>query len=352
LYLLSWVQIPVIKAQTGQLKFFGDTRIRLEFDRDAQKPNGEWYPDRDRLRFRFRFGIKYYYNNFEMGGRIRTGNAENPQSSNITFGDKFQTDHINLDKAYIKYNYKGFNIWIGKNQMNMWMPDDMLWDTDVNPEGIALHQKFWVRNQNFNFNAGFFLLSHNKTEQNKQTFDRQANIGFVQLKWSLQRYRHKLIIAPAMMWAHTTPVFSPDYKIFSNYIKYRYGSFQFHFDYFINFENLKHKVLSAYENEKNAYVFAVQYSYKKSPALSIGYAHIEKYAIIDRFAQDNWVRWSGTNYTRSSNFKGWEIGLKHKISKNIETQIKYWTVKGLQKTDWQKTFETGKRLRWDMKIKF
>jgi len=41
--------------------------------------------------------------------------------------------------------------------------------------------------------------------------------------------------------------------------------------------------------------------------LSYYYAHIEKYAVIDYLAQDDWVRWENSNMTRSSNFKVYGI---------------------------------------------
>jgi hypothetical protein len=75
--------------------------------------------DRDRFRYRARFGAKYALNdNFEFGMRIRSGNPANQQSPHVTLGKGFDSDAFSLDKAYIKVKSKGgLWVWAGKNSM-------------------------------------------------------------------------------------------------------------------------------------------------------------------------------------------------------------------------------------------
>ncbi len=43
--------------------------------------------------------------------------------------------------------------------------------------------------------------------------------------------------------------------------------------------------------------------------VSYTYAHIEDYAVVAFFAQDDWHRWGSAGETRSSNFAGHEVRL-------------------------------------------
>jgi len=346
----NWAQT---NKNTSKIKFYGDVRLRTELDRDSKKANGEMRPDRDRFRFRFNLAFQYLLNrNIELGSGIRTGNPDNPQSSNVTIGDGFSNEDLSIDKAYIKYHSGDFYIWGGKNKINLWEPDEMLWDADVHPEGIGVGQLFkWHDNLQMQFNGGFFLLTDNLIENNKQTFDNQENISFAQFKFAGQKSGYKWVFAPGIMHAYMTASVGYNYNIFMNFLSLENDQWHVHIDYFKNFEDLNQKVDRSLQDEKSGYSLTGTYRINKL-SLKVSYAHIEKYAVIDRFAQDNWVRWSGDNMTRSSNFGGIGLGLKYQISNQIQSQIKYWKVEGLQKASYETALETGTRIRWDLKIKF
>jgi len=345
-------------AQDSKLKIYGDVRFRTELDRDSKKSNGDMRADRDRFRFRFRFGVKYALNeNFEFGGRIRSGNADNAQSPHVTIGDGFNSKDLSIDKAYIKFKKGNFYVSVGKNSMNMWEPDEMLWDGDVNPEGIGFGDKFQLGdNSKLAINAGYFILNNDKGmvgDKEKQTFGMHSNAAFGQLKFCTKLGENKLILAPGLLRAYSEKILGVNYQIFSAFaqLKTKMG-LNLHFDYFTNLEDLKDKVDPEYVDQKMGYSFSAGYAFNKKFSAKVSYGQVQKYAVIDMFAQDDWMRWGNATMTRSSNYGGFGIVFKYKVAKNMNAQLKYFNVTGLKKGTGDTDLETGSRIRLDFNIKF
>jgi len=350
------------QKKAEKLRVYGDVRFRTELDRNSKKSNGDMRADRDRLLLRFRFGVKYALNeNFGFGGRIRSGNADNAQSPHVTIGDGFNSKELSIDKAYIKFKKGNFYASVGKNSMNMWEPDEMLWDGDVNPEGIALGNKFIIDNKNkLGLNAGYFILNNNKVTEmvdgepvTKQTFGKHNNIAFGQLKFCTRIRYNRLIIAPGILRAYAEQDLGVNYQIFSIFAQFKMqNSFNINFDYFMNLEDYKDKVDPEFENQKTGISVTAGYSLSRKLSAKISYAQIQKYAVIDKFAQDDWMRWGDNTMTRSSNYGGFGIVFKYRIAGNMNTQLKYWNVTGLKKGTGDTDLETGSRIRLDFNIKF
>jgi hypothetical protein len=350
------------QTKANKLKIYGDVRFRTELDRDSKKSNGDMRADRDRFRFRFRFGVKYTLNeNFEFGGRIRSGNADNAQSPHVTIGDGFNSKDLSIDKAYIKFKKGNFYVSVGKNSMNMWEPDEMLWDGDVNPEGIALGNKFKIGdNSKLAMNAGYFILNNNTVTEmvdgkpvSKQTFGKHSNAAFGQMKFCTKIGDNKLILAPGMLRAYTEQDLGINYQIFSTFVQFKMkNGFNINFDYFMNMEDYEGKVDPAYEDQKTGMSVTAGYPLTSKLSAKVSYAQVQKYAVIDMFAQDDWMRWGNNTMTRSSNYGGFGVVLKYKVAKNMNTQLKYWNVTGLKKGTGHTDLETGSRIRLDFNIKF
>ena len=125
----KWVQ---------SIKLKGDLRTRYQYDKReaATQP-------RHRARIRARVGtIAQINNNMEVGVGIATGAAD-PRSTNQTLEDTFSHKSINLDYAYFKWlvaQVKGLTVVGGKFERKdfLWVPTDMLWDSDINPEGASV----------------------------------------------------------------------------------------------------------------------------------------------------------------------------------------------------------------------
>lgn len=133
-------------------KFSGDVRLRYQHE------DIEGTSDRERGRIRVRWGFKTEIGeDTEIGLRLATGTGEQT-STNQTFMDAFSQKSFYLDRAYFKHKIGDFNI-IGGKMENPFFCTDVIWDSDINPEGIALT---FTRKNGFFANLGYFFLDEFK----------------------------------------------------------------------------------------------------------------------------------------------------------------------------------------------
>ncbi|MDD5328325.1 MAG: putative porin [Phycisphaerae bacterium] len=128
---LKWVE---------NVKFSGDLRYRHE-SIDSQA-NGDWRAGRTRHRIRARLGVDAKINDdWDATLRIASGSAD-PVSTNQTLEDGFSSKSIWLDLAYFTWHpssIKGLNVYGGKMKNPFYRAggNQLIWDDDLNPEGIA-----------------------------------------------------------------------------------------------------------------------------------------------------------------------------------------------------------------------
>lgn len=131
------------------LEFFGDFRLRFQHNSvTALRAIGSGLRDKPRNRFRgrLRVGLKKYWleKQMEVGFRLATGNDNTATSTNQTFDDYFDKKGVWVDLMWAKYRPKaipGFVI-VGGKMKNPLVYTDMMWDSDVNPEGIWTQYKY------------------------------------------------------------------------------------------------------------------------------------------------------------------------------------------------------------------
>jgi hypothetical protein len=145
-----------------EVELYGDMRMRYEVRTgqagrpDTLTPAGE-NTQRDRARYRLRIGLRgTLADDWFFGLRLET--SSNPRSTNVTFGDDSSngpfaktSDGINVGQAYL--GYKGFHditLTVGRMQ-NPLVTTSMVWDADINPEGIA---EQWKHTYSFSFGGG------------------------------------------------------------------------------------------------------------------------------------------------------------------------------------------------------
>ncbi len=346
------------QQDTKKLKLYGDVRFRIEMDRNSDKTDGTTRNDRDRLRYRLRFGFKYTLTDYiEFGGRIRSGNPMNQQSSHVTLGKEFHSDEFSIDKAYIKAKTaKGLWAWVGKNRIPFWEQNEFLWDGDINPEGIAFGGKFKLSEKtNLTPVFGYFIAGHSG-----KNFNDDNSLTIAQLKLNSNIGENNLIISSGLVSGSDIPnlpdgthTYLMDYKIWATSFQFNFKKtgLVFGFDYMENLTDYVGNVdiNDIYEDQTTGYVGSLLYNVNKFQ-FGYYYAHIEKFAVVDFLAQDDWVRWGNSNYTRSSNFSGHEFRIKYKITNQFNTVLRTYFVEGLKTTG--STLETGTRIRLDLNIKF
>jgi len=355
-------RITYAQKKDNKLDLYGDVRLRSEQDWNSLKTDGFFRPNRFRLRYRFRFGFNYLFNkNVEFGGRLRSGNPQNQQSPHVSFGNEFEPSSVSIDKVYIKYKYKNYWAWGGKKGFPFWKQNELFWDNDVNPEGIAAGGKFMLNDNAMKLTAisGFFVPNNAG-----QVSVNEARILAFQLnliddtKWFSYTFStgfysfNDLPNTP-----DNTGTFLMDYQILNSGLQIRLNgiSLLFGFDYFDNLTDYNNNVNinPVFANQTKGYVANITYGKSKKKGdilLAYYYSSIGKYAVVDYFAQDDWVRWGNSNFTRSSNFKGSEISFKYTINKNFNAVIRGFFVDGIKTAGTY--IESSNRVRLDLNIKF
>ncbi|MGE4487973.1 MAG: putative porin [Kiritimatiellales bacterium] len=148
-----------VPAWVADTKFKGDFRYRYENIED------DGSNAKDRQRVRLRIGAYGTVNDFvDYGVRLATGGA-NATSANqdVDGGTKKE---IRLDQYYVDLHpemFKGAHLVMGKMPQPWVNRTGLIWDGDLNPEGLALTYKNTYSN-GFKLiaNAGSFVIDENK----------------------------------------------------------------------------------------------------------------------------------------------------------------------------------------------
>jgi hypothetical protein len=158
-----------------EIELYGDVRLRYNYDGGETKSRGptaapgvgvagadDWQ-ERSRERYRLRLGLRgTLMDDWFFGLRLET-NA-NPRSTNVTFGADASSsspggggpfakgdDTVYVGQAYA--GYKGFPdfTFTGGRMPNPLVTTLMVWDPDINPEGLA---EQWKHTFTFTFGGG------------------------------------------------------------------------------------------------------------------------------------------------------------------------------------------------------
>ncbi|WP_339493615.1 putative porin [Pseudomonas sp. RA_105y_Pfl2_P56] len=132
-------------AWAAKTQFKGDVRIRQETVKiDGEANNGG--REKDRQRIRARLGAYTEINpQVDTGIRIATGGGDDARSTNQDLDNYFDKKQIWLDLGYIDYHpdaIKNLHV-IGGKMLQPWVSmGDVIWDGDINPEGLAVTYKY------------------------------------------------------------------------------------------------------------------------------------------------------------------------------------------------------------------
>ena len=137
-----------------RFEFDGDLRLRYQYE----DITGE--EERHRGRFRYRLAVTA-----NITDQLKTvfglaSGGSDPRSTNQTFGDSFSSKPVQIDLAYAQYQpLKAIKLVGGKFKNPIWLPSDLLWDSDINPEGGAAQLDFETAvGLDILFNIGIFVI--------------------------------------------------------------------------------------------------------------------------------------------------------------------------------------------------
>ncbi|MHB9154842.1 MAG: putative porin [Endomicrobiales bacterium] len=169
----SWIQNLTIK---------GDLRLRHQLDWDSSR---NFARTRERLRLRTGFETRVK-ENMKAGFGLATGSEKilnktvtagsvagdaivdaEPASTNHTFSNGFGKPMLMVDFAYLEYTpCNWLKITGGKMKAGtpLWNPTDLLWDTDINPDGVAVTLSRKVSESlGFFLNGGWLIMNELNT---------------------------------------------------------------------------------------------------------------------------------------------------------------------------------------------
>ncbi|MFP4472655.1 MAG: putative porin [Candidatus Omnitrophota bacterium] len=156
----SWLQT---------IKLKGDLRLRYQADEKESDTSV-----RNRGRYRLRLGAYAQpHPDLAVGMRIATGSSNDSRSTNETMGDNFSKDDLWIDLAYAEYTpTTNFSLIGGKfkRKSYLWAATDLLWDGDINPEGVSAHVSYPLMGDTTLFgNAGAWLIDEKDGQSTSDT---------------------------------------------------------------------------------------------------------------------------------------------------------------------------------------
>lgn len=171
------------KTWADSITVKGDLRYRYESINDDSKldANKETYT-RQRDRIRARLGAEAKVNdNAKAGVELSTGQSD-PISNNQSLGDGFGKKEMRLNLAYLDYNFFGDN----PNELHaiagkmktpfITMNDDLVWDPDATPEGLAAKGQYGLGDGLVTLlgNAGYMWIQERTDKEDTMLFAGQA----------------------------------------------------------------------------------------------------------------------------------------------------------------------------------
>src|SRR6478735_674353 len=134
-----------------EMELYGDARVRYEVrNGNSGAPstlvtNPDDAQQRDRARYRIRLGLRgTLVDDWFFGLRLETSTS--PRSTNVTFGDDAGPFGKTSDGAFVGQAYLGYrgihDVTLTAGRMpNPFVVTPMVWDGDINPEGLAEQYK-------------------------------------------------------------------------------------------------------------------------------------------------------------------------------------------------------------------
>jgi len=353
---LDWID------KNTNLTLYGDVRLRYEVDWDSQDAAGNMRDDRNRGRLRARLGFNYQVvDDWSVGARVRTGDSRSQQSPHLTFvtddGTRDELDFV-VDRYFVQFKHGAFTSWGGRNLWPFWQQNELFWDEDVTPTGLAGTYDTRVGEGALTAAAGGFYLPDGGYDLNGQMLAGQVKYG---------------LPVKASLFTTAAGLYFMNGESPGNNLRNRNGDrdyligtanaqwsiplkgipFTLGADVFYNFENYNAADVAPFPasdtDETLGYVFSAQFGQLKQRndwLVGYYYAHIETFSVNASYAQDDWIRFGAGPQTDSSDFKGHEVRAAYALSKNINVMARLFFVKAIT------TDQDGNRFRLDLNWKF
>jgi type II secretory pathway pseudopilin PulG len=329
-------ELGAVPNWVKNIKISGDLRYRHE-SIDAQT-DSDWARGHNRNRVRARLNINAKLDEgWDLGFRLASGSAD-PASTNQTLADSFSTKGFWLDLAYFDWHplsMEGLNLYGGKMKNPFYKvgKTELVWDGDLNPEGIAAKYVMPLsESDNLHINGGGFWVDEsssgvdtslwgiqtylNHEFENKQyvlgglsyyDYGNIKNRGSLQNTWS----------TGTSFFGNTATgtIYDSDYDLVEGFAEYGFQCGGMPLAVFGNY--VQNTVASTGEDE--AWLIGLKVNKAKDPGswdFRYNYRELEADAVLGAFADSDFIG-GGTDG------KGHEFGLNYQLTKNIQAGLTY-----------------------------
>ncbi|MEN8128391.1 MAG: putative porin [Planctomycetota bacterium] len=352
------ITLPETLAWLEKIKFYGDFRYRYEYrDRD-------WSGSSNRHRIRARVGLNYDINDeFKFDFRIATAEFFHDNgttiggdyvSGNKSLGDYWASKNLWVDRAYVAYTPNwadGITALFGKMGNPFYKPGKslLIWDGDLNPEGIALQYK----KEALFVNGMVGIIQENGSDSDKRmlgiqaglihAFNDDSNLTYGASYFDYMNIKDEESIINGLFAGNTSTdgtTYDFDYNMVEGFAEYAarindlpvsvYGN------YVVN--------IASGVSEDTGWLIGTKLGKAKKPGsweFKYNYRDIEADAVFGAFTDSDFAD-GGTNA------KGHVFGVGYALAKNTTLAATYSLNEALDK----KPDEGYDRFQFDLKVKF
>ena len=335
------------------LKWSGDFRYRHEYI-----DNDNATSDRTRNRIRARLGLMATLDDeWDVAVRVATGSSDTATSTNQTLDDTFEQKDLWLDRAYADYHPRtidNLNITMGKipNPFYQTGGNQLIWDSDVNPEGGAAKYNFDINDElTVYLNGGVFWVDERAAASDaslmgiqgyaKNMFDDGTSLTSGVSYYNFGNVQGKTLTGSAGLLGNsgTAPMtYRYDYDLVEGFVDYgfKYGDMPM-----LVYANYIDNIAAA-NNKNDAYSIGVRVNKAKDPgSWEFGYQYhrVESDSVLsainDADPFDGVVGVTGHRY-----------GLKYQLTKSIQAGVSFFDDDMISDDD------DCQKLQFDMLFKF
>ena len=296
---------------------------------------------------------------------MATGGAD-PRSTNQTMENNFSTKGIQLDYAYAQHSpNNNLDILAGKfiAKKNLWLTGDLLWDGDVNPEGVFVKSRLTIDPTLEAFiNGGWMIVEHVRAGADPTLVVVQPGLKWdvadgAHVKGSLNYYAFNAL--KGMDYGGIVDGGETNTLNADDSIKYDYDAWGFSLEYgqknivpdLIKYAAVFGDYISAGdpEDQNTGYLVGIKFGDKKvkNPGnwqSKVLYRELEKDAWVDFLSDSDFMG-------GKTNAKGYELVWNYAIAKNVVFGVDYYDTETLKVAAGANKVQQ-KILQMDLKLKF
>ncbi len=329
----------IVPEWVQKTKLSGDFRLRYEW---ADRSGSD---QRHRFRFRVRLAM-----DTKIAETLKftfgiAGGPNDPRSTDQTFNDVESHKQLNIDLAYVTWTpYTWVNVFGGKMRNPIYTVDELVWDQDIRPEGVAAQFNRKLSDDLSVFlNSGVFILGENaQSNNNPYMFVIQPGIDWritecTKLKYAIGWTDFPNIKdKPKLNYSAKTNTYNKDAKG-NPFYKYDYNLITMNGE--LGFKNPFHNLMNYAAlfgefthntSAKNNYGFLTGFLFGDEKATDKGrwqfryfYERLESDANLDVMPNSNF-------YGGATGVYGHKAAFSYGLMKNVWVQWNYYRVEKIQ----------------------